>query len=632
MDFLAHNLSFLRGSVPHMVRLIEALPPSSHVQVVEAKSGAPTASVQTEDGRTVWLHSRYDPVTEAERVAEDLKYPSLQSFLVLGLGLGHVALAMKRRASPEARFYIFEPDLFVFREALRAHDLVPLFRGGRTVVFAGPFAEEVYTCLRNLIEEVLSGEVTIVPHGPSRSARPEWFDKALRGINDFVRSGVTIFRTSMLLPRKNTINRMHNLPGYVASPGIETYERRFQGFPAIVVSAGPSLAGNIHLLEKAKGKAVLIAVSTSLKALLARGIAPDFAALLDYHKISKRYFEGIDASLAVPLVCDPRASWESAEAYAGPKVFSNDETMNRIVESMGVSHGVSLGGATVAHLAFGFACWLGANPIIFVGQDLSFPWNITHVPGTAIYTQWHAEVNRFHTYEMKEWDHLLRYRPKLHKIEDVFGNPVYTDEGMFSYLKDFDLLCSSCGRTCIDATEGGARIKGTEVMTLAEALARHATREIPAERFRIETRTPEERRGKLAAGKGEVERLLEDCDGMEKVLARLLRALKRVRERQERGKDADRLVAQIVRQKEELSKYDRLYRLLSHVAKADDVVRSRLDRTIKAEGKQGVDKQKDQAARDEQYVTGILECCRYYRRALLEGKGAFEQAQESSSY
>ncbi len=626
MDYLQHNLDFLRPTVPHMVKLLEGLPPSGNVHVEMARSGSPTAAVTCEDGRVVWLHSRYDPEKEAESFVAEFKVPTLQSFLVLGLGLGYHLLALLRRASTEARFFVFEPDLHVFREALRANDLVPLFRGGRCIVFAGPLAEDAYACLRNRIEEVMSGEVTIVPHAPTRSAYPDWFDRSFRGISDFVKSGVTIFRTSMILPRKNTLNRMHNLPDYVSTPGIEVYEKRFRGYPAIVVSAGPSLAGNIHLLAQAKGKAVIIAVSTSLKALLARGVVPDFAALLDYHRISKRYFEGIPLDQCAPLVCDPRASWESAEAYAGPKVFSNDDTMNLLVKGLKIQKGVFLGGATVAHLAFGFACYVGADPIIFVGQDLSFPWNITHVPGTAIYTQWHAEVNRFHTYEMKEWDHMLRYRPKMHRIEDVFGNPVYTDEGMFSYLKDFDMLCPACGRTVIDATEGGARIKGTEVMTLAETLARYATREIPSERFALTQATEGERREKLFAGKAELEGLLEDCDGMERVLSRALKGLRKVRERQEEGKDANRLVARVVKLKTELAKYDRLYKLLVQVAKADDVVRSRLDRTMRAEGLTGIEKQKGQASRDEQYVTGILECCRYYRKALEEGREAFDRA------
>ncbi len=626
MDFLQHNLDFLRPTVPQMVKILEGLPPSGHIQVATAQSGRPTASVTTQDGRVVWLHSRYDPEKEADRFVAEFKVPKLQSFLVLGLGLGYHLLALSRRASSEARYFVFEPDLHVFREALRANDLVPLFRGGRCIVFAGPFAEDAYACLRNRIEEVMSGEVTIVAHAPTRSAWPEWFDRSFRGISDFVKSGVTIFRTSMILPKKNTLNRMHNLPDYVSTAGVDAFEKRFKGYPAIVVSAGPSLAGNIHLLERAKGRAVIVAVSTALKALLARGIVPDFAALLDYHRISKRYFEGIPPEQCAPLVCDPRASWESAAAYAGPKVFSNDDTMNSLVEGLSIQKGAFLGGATVAHLAFGFACYTGADPVIFVGQDLSFPWNITHVPGTAIYTQWHAEVNRFHTYEMKEWDHMLRYRPKMHRIEDVFGNPVYTDEGMFSYLKDFDMLCPSCGRTVIDATEGGARIKGTEVMTLAETLDKYATREIPKELFDLPRMTESERRERLLAGKGEIEGLLDDCDGMERVLSRALKGLKRVRERQREGKDANRLVKRVVQLRAELKKYDRLYKLLVQVAKADDVVRTRLDRTIRAEGLLGIEKQKEQAARDEQYVTGILECCRYYRKALEEGRAAFDAA------
>ena len=57
------------------------------------------------------------------------------------------------------------------------------------------------------------------------------------------------------------------------------------------MSAGPSLRKNKHLLKDAQGKAVIIAVQTTLQPLLEMGVEPQFVTSLDYHDICTRFFE-----------------------------------------------------------------------------------------------------------------------------------------------------------------------------------------------------------------------------------------------------------------------------------------------------------------------------------------------------
>ena len=52
-------------------------------------------------------------------------------------------------------------------------------------------------------------------------------------------------------------------------------------------------------------------------------------------------------------------------------------------------------GATVAHLAFYLAVYLGCDPIIFVGQDLAYTGHVFYVPGVEIHQAWQSELNRF---------------------------------------------------------------------------------------------------------------------------------------------------------------------------------------------------------------------------------------------
>ena len=137
-------------------------------------------------------------------------------------------------------------------------------------------------------------------------------------------------------------------------------------------------------------------------------------------------------------------------------------------------------GSTVAHLSFYLAQHLGCDPIILIGQDLGFSDGLYYCPGTAIHDVWAPELNAFNTLEMMEWQRIARHKGNLHRLDDIHGRPIYTDEQMHTYLKQFERDFATASETVIDATEGGLPKEHTQRMTLADALAKHATRPAPA--------------------------------------------------------------------------------------------------------------------------------------------------------
>ncbi len=134
-------------------------------------------------------------------------------------------------------------------------------------------------------------------------------------------------------------------------------------------------------------------------------------------------------------------------------------------------------GTTVAHLCYSVARWLGCDPVALIGQDLGFTDGLYYARGTAIDEVWSPELSPFNTIEMMEWQRIMRHRVHLRKVRDIFGRSIYTDAQMEGYLHKFEAIFAADkaqGRTIIDATEGGVAKASTEIMTLAEALERHA--------------------------------------------------------------------------------------------------------------------------------------------------------------
>ncbi len=81
-------------------------------------------------------------------------------------------------------------------------------------------------------------------------------------------------------------------------PESDTCSDRYKNRPAVIVSAGPSLRKNKHLLKGLREQAAIIAVQTTLQPLLEMGVEPHFVTSLDYHEICTRFFEKLPSSIS----------------------------------------------------------------------------------------------------------------------------------------------------------------------------------------------------------------------------------------------------------------------------------------------------------------------------------------------
>ncbi len=271
---------------------------------------------------------------------------------------------------------------------------------------------------------------------------------------------------------KNTIKRfgqeflqntIDNISDYVHQYGLGDLKEAFEkidleGIPAVVVAAGPSLDKNIKELKNIKGKAFIISVDTALKSLAKEDIVPDIAVTVDPHKpIGLFDHEKINH---VPLVYALGANADIKQVHHGMRIYEN--STNSILDGFIYKLEkrvlrLSTGGS-VANDAFSLARELGFKTVILIGLDLAYPYNKMHTEGA---------YGKDADNKIKESDtHYIQ-------VEDIYGNMVRTEENMNIYRQWFEREADLYPDIrIIDATEGGAKKKGMEILTLRDALKR----------------------------------------------------------------------------------------------------------------------------------------------------------------
>ena len=610
---LLANLAALWTVDSGLAQRIEALHPRPSYRVQRSKAGPPTVFVTTPDGRTVWLHSRYQPIEEARRLVDPVDVADRTTFYIFGFGLGYQVELLFDRAGEEAILCIFEPDLMVLRTAFEQRDFSRIIESRRAMFFTRLDKGDLLTRLTPQSAMLSLGAASLV-HLPSMETAGEFHRQMQRWLEEFESFTRTSLNTVVLNSKRTAENISRNLAWYVASPSLSRLRDRYKDKPAVIVSAGPSLRKNKHLLKGLSDHAVLIAVQTTLQPLLEMGVEPHYVTSLDYHDICTRFFEKLPAALKTELVAEPKASSAIFGMYPGPVSLLGNRFAESVLREMNLGKTELTGGATVAHLAFYLAEHLGCDPIIFVGQDLGFSDGLCYAPGTSYEDVWRPELGRFCTVEMKQWEQIVRERFILRRIPDYQGRPMYTEERLFTYLQQFERDFLKSKARIIDATEGGAAKQGTAPMTLSDAVEEFCTTRLPV----VRNDHPGLRWERAAECIDCLEKRRDEANRIEQISHKTRPLLEEIRDHLDDQPRVNRAIGDVDGLRAKMNELGATYDLVTELTQSTQFKRFQDDRKISAAKLGGLERQRRQVCRDIENVRGVGEAAAEFQRLMDE--------------
>lgn len=462
MEIFAQNLKYITGK---KIFLLGCLTEEDETEIArtESMSGEPVVQIKR-DGYTYSLNSMYDTESCVERwMGQFGEVHPLAIFVVMGLANGRY-LEMLHDRYPQNMIILYEPSVNVLKAWLEQKDNREYLESEYIYLAAGErgktLLQRYYNIHisykdRNLVNWcVLPGYLFMWT---------ETIEELRREFNDMIEQIVSSKNTVLLFGKdriRNILGNIHDMRSQYSLGDLYRAlgREKVRSRPAIIVAAGPSLDKNIDELGNAKGKALIIAVDTAIKSLEQHGIMPDIVVSVDSQK-PLGLFEA-KMMKSVPLVLETSSNGKLAELHGGHRFYSGtSEVYSReLMKKLDKKIEYMLTGGSVANSAFSIATKVGFPVIMLVGQDLAYPDNRQHTAGA---------------YADAEQDKLDSNR-KYFEVEDIYGNMVLTETNMDMYRRWLEKeIRDKSSITVIDATEGGAKIKGTEIMTLKEALSRH---------------------------------------------------------------------------------------------------------------------------------------------------------------
>ncbi len=435
----------------------------SGFEVVETKDKKLSAKVACL-GKTLSLHSAYNPTSESQKLAEDIfKDTEVNMIFLIGLGAGYLHNAI-RKISRDINVAIIEPDYNMFYTMLNSFPLEHIIKDRNTIFFVG---DNQLNDIEAFITMSATKKVKIVSN---RVYSTMFYDIALmynQSIFEIIDKKAININTMGKFEKLWAYNISGNTDSILFHYGVNKFFDMFKDKPAIVVSAGPSLQKNIEQIKSLESKCVIIAVDTVLKSLQYHNIKPHFITTIDPQKKNAKYFRGIDTSDSI-LIAESSIDREVLANHKGGLYFNDSifPLAQLFMKYLGARGELTVGGS-VSTGAFDLAIRLGCSPIIMVGLDLSFPDHQTHIRGSYHEEDFFTQISRLDTYDSRIYKILIQ--GNLKKEQNIYGDTVYIDSRFQMYRDWYEKHIEANKDVKVyNATEGGISIKGMENTTLEQ--------------------------------------------------------------------------------------------------------------------------------------------------------------------
>lgn len=433
------------------------------VTVERAVDDAPVLILER-GGRKLYVSGRRYPQKTAERVID--RWGGLnRASAVAVFGMGDTAFLAKllENTKKEVSVMVYEPSFLIFLTLLENVDITAYFENRPIGLVVRGLNEEELPQILNAFIQLSNMEFLKRYENASYlemfQEQALWYMRKLdRHCKSIIANGNTWVRYSPV----EADNVFHNIK-YLCdgSATVQLCDVIPRDIPAIVVSAGPSLNKNIRELRKAKNRAFIVAVDTAVKPMVKAGIIPDLYVIVDGLK-PLELFEFEEAE-RIPLMCSLSSAKSVMEHHKGKKIFwfEGQSFIWSLMCMTGAFFPKVACGGSVACSAFSLVYKMGFSRIILVGQDLAMTGNKTHADGTFQEKMDEIDTSRCMTVE-GNCEEKVPTRTDFKLYLDWFN--YYIEEGR--------------GVHVMNATEGGAKIRNTEIISLKDAIERECKKEV----------------------------------------------------------------------------------------------------------------------------------------------------------
>lgn len=399
------------------------------------------------DGNKKYLGNQYNQKREIEKFINDINNKTEKdNYIVFGLFFGEHIQALLKIISHNSHILIIEHNQDIIDFCKNDKEAQQILNNSQVSIASS--CSDIEEFFKQYIDETNVANLKIEEY----CSYYNFYKDCLCDKYELIKKEIT-----RITLNRNTVlesfdivfdNFLHNLKYLAKSTPINKLKDKYQGIPAVIVSAGPSLSKNVDCLKK-NGRRLVLSGGRTLRTLIEKNIVPNCVASVDFSDDAFKLVDGYLNKVDVPLVVSDKTNPKILEEHKGNKFFfSSNNFLNEILKE---EIKELFGGGSIAHALTLFAIYMGCDPIVFIGQDLAYTGNREH------------DVLAESTWKKLTMADVYKNNSDLY-VEDINGNPVRTSVQLNDYRFSLEKIIKENPNTrFINATEGGANIRGAVI-------------------------------------------------------------------------------------------------------------------------------------------------------------------------
>lgn len=405
------------------------------------------------------LHSKYDPIKEAKRMAES-HFKKGFLHILFGYGLGYIAKELKEKLENPSDLIIIDPIFLNLNSNSSGTGIITDI--------------EKYS-VGGAIEGKLSNfetRVKVICSPNYDKLFSEKYSELLKTIKDVQNFNIVNENTVKFFSEAWQENYIHNLFNIYTNESLKVLYK-YYNCPVIVASGGPSLTKQLPLLKKICDKVVIIASGSTVNSLLADDIEPDYIVTIDGSVNNYEHFRNI-RNVKSQLMYALTSHYKIQDEFTNDKFafvdYTNIDYKKHIENTYGIKLPLISGGGSVANFALSIASYITSGPIAIIGQDLAYTNNESHAKGNKYYS---------------EIDKKFVENRNVFETEGYNGDKVLTDYSFYSMKRRFEVINKALEHesNVYNCTEGGAKIDGMSQLPFNEFCETYINDKVIIERF-----------------------------------------------------------------------------------------------------------------------------------------------------
>lgn len=496
-EMFQKNMQILPEYIRCQIEHIDRTDVWNHVDITYSKEGYPVCKIK--QAENFISMNNIDPLQQANRWSKQLSLENIRTLFIYGCGFGYPLFELLDQFHKDNVFVVFEQNIPIFVAMLHYFDVEPLLRTQRFVFFLGNYEDfsERFVSVISTLDLVFFMIPSIVYTPNSRIFKKE-YREIQNKVFSRIQLQVFLFGNDHYDALLGFHNIIENSKEIVANPYISSLQDKYKNVPVFIIANGPSLDHHLQDVKNIVGKGMIFCCESAIISLMKNQIKPDAIFVLERTPQNyQNYFEHMeypdDISLFAYAGADPRIF----KKFPGERIPIFRAENNSLFINQFIGDGTGFyAGTSVAHMALEVAVYMGANPVVLVGQDLAYGPD----GGTHSKQSFYADPSQ------KEIVEKIKAEPVVY-LQSNDGKLVRSNQTWQQFKLVFEQMIRHMAVKVINTTERGARIEGTTYDSLPNVIKAYVKNPV----VRLDTLLKEEKQTlDLVARKSKLNNLAEE--------------------------------------------------------------------------------------------------------------------------